>query len=225
MRKIEMMLLLCMACTVTLCAQNKNPKPIIYYVEDSTADITVWVDDKVEENKNTTREDAALNKLNADSIDFVMIDGIIMRPDRSKLKVVSIPGFTQSELCNRVLDGVNKVYGSNAKVAKKDGDESIVISAFANNMASISISEHMSQIKVDGYYNIKMKFKDGQIMVDAPEITGIKSKNFNLDKSKININVKELSLLDSNGVQGFPRYLNDKIDDIIRLSFQTEGKN
>ena len=91
MRKIEMMLLLCMACTVTLCAQNKNPNPIIYYVEDSTADVTVWVDDNVEENKNTTREDAALNKLNADSIDFVMIDGIIMRPDRSKLKVVSIP--------------------------------------------------------------------------------------------------------------------------------------
>ena len=53
----------------------------------------------------------------------------------------------------------------------------------------------------------------------------ILTKNFNLDKSKININVKELSLLDSNGVQGFPRYLNDKIDDIIRLSFQTEGKN
>lgn len=227
MRKLYVTVMLCALLPMTMMAQTKvktkakaKPAPVIYYVEDSTAQVTVYTDGKL--TNMMSSNDANQNKeanVSYGSADFAVIDGTIKRPNNSTFKVVEVPGLTKTELCDKICNSLAQVYGSADKIRKDMNGESVTVSTTATNMAYISITEHMAPIKVDGNYNMRFQFKDGEVIIDAPEVTSVKSRELNFDKSAIAINLKELATLDPNGVQGFTAYLNDKIDTVLTRSF------
>ncbi|MCR5313776.1 MAG: hypothetical protein K6E54_09095 [Bacteroidaceae bacterium] len=219
MRKLYATMLFCLTLPFAVNAQTKYAKQVIYYVEDSTADISLWVDEP-----DVVRDNSALKTLDNDSLDFVLVDGVLVRPDRSRIKALAVPGYTRSELYSKAMDGIKKVYGDVDGVVKTGDNESITISSTASNMAKISISKRVSGIPVDGSYNFKLQFKDGEILVEDPAITSVRSKMMNFEKAQVSIDVKELALLDPKGVQGFPQYINDKIETILKASFTSSKK-
>ncbi|MCR5312411.1 MAG: hypothetical protein K6E54_01950, partial [Bacteroidaceae bacterium] len=154
--------------------------------------------------------------INVTPADFTVIDGAIVRADKTKSQTFAIPKYTQSELYDHVINGLTKIYTKINKITTRVENESIELKTSGNEMTTIDL-EVIAPQRIDGEFTILFKFKNGEIIVESPTVSKFKSSGFS--KAMATLSLKEIGRLDPKGVKGFGTFINNKIDKILNASF------
>ena len=124
---------------------------------------------------------------------FIGDKGFLTR-DGKDFAVIHIEGFSQKELFQKMMLGLNDIYMDVDKVVTKIEYDAITVNAY-NEFSKYGdpFTFKGTNKRMDGFnYRFSFKFKEGKLRIDSPIITTITYHNSTLDERKMVCNYSDL---------------------------------